>query len=74
MNKSQKKQECHKNTAANIKDETSGKSVEKPVPPPSGTAIVRFDPLQRYLAEISKYKLLTREQEIELGKRVHTFL
>lgn len=34
------------------------------------TALVKFDPLQRYLAEISKHKLLTREQEIELGKRV----
>jgi RNA polymerase sigma-32 factor len=36
----------------------------------SDTALVKFDPLQRYLAEISKYKLLTREQEIELGKKV----
>jgi RNA polymerase sigma-32 factor len=36
----------------------------------SDTALVKFDPLQRYLMEISKYKLLTREQEIELGKRV----
>jgi RNA polymerase sigma-32 factor len=36
----------------------------------SDAALVKFDPLQRYLAEISKYKLLTREQEIELGKKV----
>jgi len=36
----------------------------------SEAALVKFDPLQRYLAEISKYKLLTRDQEIELGKRV----
>jgi len=36
----------------------------------SDTALVKFDPLQRYLMEISKHKLLTREQEIELGKRV----
>lgn len=34
------------------------------------TALVKFDPLQRYLAEISRHKLLTRDQEIELGKRV----
>jgi RNA polymerase sigma-32 factor len=34
------------------------------------SAIVKFDPLQRYLTEISRYNLLTREQEIELGKRV----
>lgn len=36
----------------------------------SEAALVKFDPLQRYLAEISKYKLLTRDQEIELGKKV----
>jgi len=30
-------------------------------------AIVKYDPLQRYLAEISKYKLLTREQEKKYG-------
>ncbi len=38
--------------------------------PSSDKALVKFDPLQRYLSEISRYKLLTREQEIELGKKV----
>jgi RNA polymerase sigma-32 factor len=33
-------------------------------------ALVRFDPLQRYLAEISRYKLITREREIELGVKI----
>lgn len=33
-------------------------------------ALVKFDPLQRYLSEISNYKLLTRDQERELGIRV----
>lgn len=33
-------------------------------------AIVKFDPLQRYLMEIGDYKLLTRKEEIELSKRV----
>jgi len=33
-------------------------------------ALVKYDPLQRYLMEISQHKLLTREQEIEYGKRV----
>jgi RNA polymerase sigma-32 factor len=35
-----------------------------------GKSLIKFDPLQRYLAEISQYELLKREQEIELGKRV----
>jgi len=33
-------------------------------------ALVKYDNLQRYLMEISQHKLLTREQEIEYGKRV----
>ena len=33
-------------------------------------SLVKFDPLQRYLSEISQYRLLTREEEVELGKRV----
>jgi len=33
-------------------------------------AIVKYDPLQRYLAEISNYNLLTREQEKEYGIKV----
>ena len=36
----------------------------------SDKALVKFDPLQRYLTEISNYKLLTREQEKELGIKV----
>jgi RNA polymerase sigma-32 factor len=38
---------------------------------PAEKAVVKYDPLQRYLAEISRYRLLTREQELELGARVH---
>jgi RNA polymerase sigma-32 factor len=33
-------------------------------------ALIRFDPLQRYLAEISHYKLITRERERELGLKL----
>jgi RNA polymerase sigma-32 factor len=41
---------------------SAGKQSEK--------ALVKFDPLQRYLTEISNYNLLTREEERELGIRV----
>ncbi len=36
----------------------------------SENALVKFDPLQKYLQEISRYKLLTREEERELAIRV----
>ena len=39
----------------------------------SDNALVKFDPLQRYLAEISKYRLLTCEEERELGIRVQKY-
>jgi RNA polymerase sigma-32 factor len=39
----------------------------------SDRALVKFDPLQRYLSEISKYNLLTREQERELGVRYQEY-
>jgi RNA polymerase sigma-32 factor len=32
--------------------------------------VAKYDPLQRYLSEISQYRLLTREEEVELGRRV----
>jgi len=70
MNKFKKKQKRSRtkrdqNNTVNHKDDG-----EKPKYPSDDTAIVKFDPLQRYLSEISKHKLLTRDQEIELGKRV----
>jgi len=33
-------------------------------------SLVEYDPLQRYLSEISRYHLITREEEVELGKRI----
>ena len=37
---------------------------------PSDKSLVKYDPLQRYLSEISRYNLLTRDEEVSLGKRV----
>ncbi|MCF8092657.1 MAG: RNA polymerase factor sigma-32 [Desulfotignum sp.] len=36
----------------------------------SSKALVKSDPIQSYLNEINRYKLLTREEEIELGQRI----
>ena len=44
--------------------------VKKETGQASDTALVKYDPLQRYLMEISQHKLLTREEEIEFAKRV----
>lgn len=49
------------------------KAVKKAAPKKdtaSDKSLVKYDPLQRYLNEISHYKLLTRDQERELGARV----
>jgi RNA polymerase sigma-32 factor len=46
------------------------KQTSLPVAAPS-KSLVRLDPLQRYLAEIRRYPLLTREEEHELAVRVH---
>ncbi len=55
-----------KKPAAQKKTEPPKKK-SKPAERSSDKALVKFDPLQRYLTEISNYKLLTREQERELG-------
>jgi len=36
----------------------------------SQKAVIKYDPLQRYLTEISQYRLLTRDEERALAKRV----
>jgi len=48
----------------------SGDKSRKFGPPASDNSLVKYDPLQRYLMEISRYKLLTREEEVDLAKRV----
>ncbi len=40
-----------------------------PAPQPEDKELVPYDPLQRYLMEIRRYKLLTREEEKELAIR-----
>jgi len=53
------------------KKKPAAKKANLPVPKPSsGNAVTKFDPLQSYLSEISKYRLLTRDEEIELGIRI----
>lgn len=39
----------------------------------SEKAVVKYDPLQRYLSEISRYKLLTREEERGLAIKVKEY-
>jgi RNA polymerase sigma-32 factor len=70
MGKITKKRTKRKTRKKKKKVETHIDDIKKSTPAASSSAIVKFDPLQRYLAEISKYNLLTREQEVELGKRV----
>ncbi len=36
----------------------------------SDKALIKSDPLQRYLAEVNRYRLLTREEEQDLGRRI----
>jgi len=57
-------------------DETDIDDEDAPAGPIEDIAerfIVRFDPLQRYLSELGKYKLLTREKEKELAIRVQEY-
>ena len=70
MNKTKTKQKQHKTKTDKDAAAKKRNDVNKTEYSSSDTALVKFDPLQRYLSEISKHKLITREQEIELGKRV----
>jgi len=38
----------------------------------SSKALVKLDPLQSYLAEINRYRLLTRDEEKDLGTKIQT--
>jgi len=70
MKKTTKKQTVRKEAG-----KKKAKAQKKPAPAASDArssdkALVKYDPLQRYLSEISKHKLLTREEEIKLSKRI----
>lgn len=59
--------------AGNIKRnarQSADKKRKLPVSKEPETALVKYDPLQRYLSEISNYPLLTRERERKLAVRV----
>ena len=49
---------------------SSGSAIDNVVKRTDSKSLVKYDPLQRYLAEIGGYRLLSREEEIELGKRI----
>jgi len=70
MNKTKKKQKRRSPKPGRAKSAKKVNDGVKSKSSSSDTALVKFDPLQRYLMEISKYELITREQERELGKRV----
>ncbi len=44
--------------------------VNTPASQKSDKSLAKFDPLQRYLSEVSKYRLLNRDEEKELALRV----
>ncbi len=72
--KKNKKDKAVADTLDGVLEETDArrKRAEKPAPTVArDRSLVEYDPLQRYLAEINQYRLLTRDEEIELGKRVH---
>jgi RNA polymerase sigma-32 factor len=41
--------------------------------PAEAGSLVPFDPLSRYLSEIRRFPILTREEEVEVAKRYHEF-
>jgi RNA polymerase sigma-32 factor len=65
-----KKKTTTRKAVKGTKARAASKKSKVPARKPSENALVKYDPLQRYLSEISNYNLLTREQERELGIRV----
>jgi RNA polymerase sigma-32 factor len=51
-------------------EDTRKRAKKAPAAVEPDKSLVEYDPLQRYLAEINQYRLLTREEEVSLGKRI----
>ena len=63
----------HQNQSHTDKNRSTKKDFLLPVPKTRAAdtkALVKSDPIQSYLNEISRYRLLTREEEVELGRRI----
>lgn len=68
-----KKNTTQKSEEAKKVDQKPKKNFEgdlRPVVQTEARALVPYDPLQLYLMEIKNYRLLTREEEVELATRV----
>jgi len=71
MSKSKKHSKSRSDTGIDVEiPDENRKEVNEVV---ADGALVKFDPLQRYLSEISRYRLLTREEERKLSIRVHDY-
>lgn len=57
-------------TVKAVKKVTKAKATKAKATGTQGRSLVEYDPLQRYLSEINQYQLLTRDEEISLGKRI----
>ncbi len=68
-----KKKSLKKKTTLKKKSPKKKTALKKKPDKTSDRALVKFDPLQRYLMEISRYNLLTREEELEISKKVFDF-